>query len=56
MLDKIRLRIALMLVSLAIIIVNKKTYEGFGLIITLKDWVDYCNLRQNTSSDKDKGK
>jgi len=55
-LDKIRLRIALMLVSLAIMIVNKKTYEGFGLIITLKDWVDYCNLRQNTSSNKDKGK
>ncbi len=35
---------------------NKKTYEGFGLIITLKDWVDYCNLRQNTSSNKDKEK
>lgn len=56
MLDKIRLRITLMLVSLAIMIVNKKTYEGFGLIITLKDWVDYCKLRKDTSVNKDKGK
>lgn len=39
----IRLWLAIRVLMLSLIIIDKKTLEGLSLLVTLNDWIDYVN-------------